>query len=465
MQIVKPLSQAQIEQIHSASEDILQNVGLRVEHEGLLRRLRAAGARVDQSGNVRIPATLLGELLEQVPSSYTIRQLDGTEDVVRIGSRYWIGHCSQPQMIDGDTQTPRRLCLDDVRRCNVLAQKLDAVKCIYAQRMPVPEDSAAAPGLRAFEEYVLNNGKHMFMFGTSMELLEHYMSVGRIISSSTGVPLEKMITASCPILSPLRVLEFYGEFLLRCCEAGFAICGTICPMAGATGPYSLAGNLLLANAENLFVAAVTQIVRPGNPFLYMFSPSSINMRNGKNLFYSMDRDVWRSALGQMAKHYNVPFINDCGGSMSPRYDMQAGAESLAAMLVGYSSEPAWVGGLGCFYNALGFSAEMVLIHTAWLEAASFLEEGMSFDGGRLGLESIKRVGPGGNFVTDELTLELLHQREFFSSDLFDLTAGVDGTPIHQRARRRVDAIVSQFESPLPGDVQEKLRRYFRDASA
>ena len=236
-------------------------------------------------------------------------------------------------------------------------------------------------------------------------------------------------------------------------------------MSGATAPYSLAGTLLMGNAENLFVAAMTQILRPGNPVLYMFSPSSINMQNGRNLFYSMDRMVWRSAVGQMARFYGMPFINDCGGAMSPRYDVQTGAEGMAAMCAGYASQPAWAGGLGNFYNALGYSVEMCLIQMAWLDAVKFLDKGITFDNGRLGLESIKRVGPGGDFLTDDLTIELLRKPEFFRNELFDLTAGKDGPTMLERAHDQIEALVADFESPLPGDLQERLRRYFRDEAA
>lgn len=128
--------------------------------------------------------------------------------------------------------------------------------------------------------------------------------------------------------------------MLRCCEAGFAVFGTISPSAGATGPRSFAGSLVLGNAENLFVAVVSQIINPGIGFLYMYSPCVLDMRYGKDRFYSLDRCMARSALAQMSKFYNVPFLCDCGGSIPPRDDIQAGAESITAMMTAYSGEPA-----------------------------------------------------------------------------------------------------------------------------
>lgn len=101
MQIVKPLTGGEIEKINETSEDILENLGLHVEHTELLSRLKAGGARVNETtGNVRIPTTLLRELLAKIPAKHTICQIDGTEDVVEIGSEFFLGSIVLPRVMD-----------------------------------------------------------------------------------------------------------------------------------------------------------------------------------------------------------------------------------------------------------------------------------------------------------------------------------------------------------------------------
>ena len=78
VELVKSLSQDEIDKIRHATEDILETVGFVVQHPGLLRRARSAGAKVEEAGGrVRFPAPLLRELLAQAPSSYVISGLDG----------------------------------------------------------------------------------------------------------------------------------------------------------------------------------------------------------------------------------------------------------------------------------------------------------------------------------------------------------------------------------------------------
>ena len=80
---MQELTSSQIEEIQRATEDLLENVGVQVMHDGLVQRAREAGARVDRaSGVVRLPAPLLRELLAEVPAQYQIADLFGNEFTV-----------------------------------------------------------------------------------------------------------------------------------------------------------------------------------------------------------------------------------------------------------------------------------------------------------------------------------------------------------------------------------------------
>jgi trimethylamine--corrinoid protein Co-methyltransferase len=463
MHIVKPLTDGEIERIHEASLEILETVGLKVAHEELLGVLGAAGAKVSQAtGNVRLPAAMVREHMATLPSHYTIRHVDGQSDEVGHNARFFIGSTVLPRMIDPVTGECHRPTMADLRRNNALQQRLDRVKGIYRMAEPVADEPTSAVAWASFEEYLCNNAKHLFLFGTNREVMDHAFAVTQILDESGDPSVGPIATSSCPISTPLHVPELYGEYLLRSCRAGFAVFATTAPNIGATAPYASAASLALGNAENLFVAVVSQIIRPSAPFLYMYCQMVTDMRSGKGRFYSMDRSIARACLGQMARFYDVPCISDCGGSMPPRHDLQAGAEGMTAMLAACSAAPAWLGAVGVSYNGMAFSAEMVLVHAAYLAAVEFLERGVTVDDRHLALDSIRSAGPGGDFLTDELTLELLRDSDVFENDLFDMTGRPDALGMMERAREQVDSITAGFESPLPGHLQEALRRYCRD---
>ena len=156
MELIKVLSEGEIEQIRDRTEEVLETVGLRVEHPGLRRQCREAGVAVDEPAErVRFPRPLLRELLASVPSSYVRRSPGGKEEVVGGGEQYAHAIVTDPWIVDYETQKPRRPCLDDVRRHTVIAQKLAQISTISLMDFPVTDVPEPISSLRAFEEHVL----------------------------------------------------------------------------------------------------------------------------------------------------------------------------------------------------------------------------------------------------------------------------------------------------------------------
>jgi len=462
MNFVTPLSENQIAQVCDRTAEILETTGIRVGHDGMLRKCRQAGAQVDEaSGLVRFPRLLLAELLASVPASYTVRGVDGKEYV--IGGDHQIAHAivTDPWIIDYETQAPRRPCLEDLRRHTVIAQKLDRVAAISLMDYPVTDVTRPTSSLRAFEEHVLYHSKHIWVFATDLERYGHFMEVGQILSQGHALNGSRLFSVAVGVLSPLSVSELNVEFLLDACAHDFPVIPTVCPMAGMTSPYSLAGTLLHDNIEVIALAALTQIVRPGHPYLYAVGPSVTNMHSGHDQYYTLDKVLWKIGGAQLGKAYHMPVAVEAGGSMTYRYDQQNGAEGILFMLAATGCGANSLNGFGSTYNAIGMSAEMMVIHDAWLAAARFLQRGICFDDGRLGAESIQQAGPGGNFLTAPLTLKGLRNQEFFANPLFDYSGGAEeGLPLLTRAHEQVEELVMNPESPLPGQVQEEVHRYF-----
>ncbi len=463
MNFIATLTDSQIEEIRDKTAEILETAGLRVGHADMLRRCREAGAVVDEaSGTVRFPRPLLAELLASVPSEYTVTGADGAE--YTIGGEHQ--HChtivTDPWIVDYETQTPRRPCLDDLRRHTVIAQKLKQVAFISLMDFPVTDVEGPTSSLRAFEEHVLHHARHTWVFATDLERYRHFLEIGKIVAATQGrdVSGSRLLSVAVGVLSPMAVTGLNVEFLLEACARDFPVIPTVCPMAGMSSPYSLAGTVLLGNVELIGLAALTQIVRRGQPYLYAFGPSAADMRSGHDLYYTLDKVLWKIAGAQLGKSYNMPIAVEAGGSMTFRYDQQNGAEGILFMLAALGAGANTINGIGSTYNAIGMSAEMMVIHTAWMEAARFLQRGIRFDGGRLGLESILRTGPGGSYLTDDLTLHCLRQKEFFANPMFDHSGGAEvGEPLLARAHEQVERLTADAASPLTEQVQEGIRRY------
>ena len=56
------------------------------------------------------------------------------------------------------------------------------------------------------------------------------------------------------------------------------------------------------------------------------------MRHMHDMYYTLDKVLWKLAAVQLGKSYNMPVGAECGGSMTYRYDQQNGAEGALFML-------------------------------------------------------------------------------------------------------------------------------------
>jgi trimethylamine--corrinoid protein Co-methyltransferase len=311
---------------------------------------------------------------------------------------------------------------------------------------------------------VLYHDKHIMIYATNEERYADWLNVVRIVGGSDDLTQRRLASAAVGVLSPLAVSALNVEFLLSACANNLPVIPTTCPIAGMTSPYSLASTLLQANIETIGLAALTQVVRRGHPYLYATGLSVGHMRQMHDMYYTLDKVLWKVGAVQLGKSYNIPVNAEAGGSMTYRYDQQNGAEGALFMLGAANSDADLITGFGSTYNAIGMSAEMMLIHSAWLAAAEYLKRGIQVDELRLGVESIRHAGPGGSFMTDDLTVQLLRKREFFSHDLFDYAAetAVEGPSLLARAHARVEQMTANPQSPHSEAVQVKLHRYFAD---
>ncbi len=458
------LSEGQVERVHAEAERLLAETGIKVLDEDLLRRCREAGCAVEpHSGAVRVPKPLLRELIGRAPRTYAIRGIGGRAFEVGGAQPWGVAIVTDPWIVDYETQRPRRPRLEDLRRHTIIAEQMDGVAAISRMDFPVEDVPGPASSLRALEMHLLHTTKHYYFPSASPESNGMWMDLMRILADGNDATQARLFSVMVAVISPLVFSSVNADLLRLAAEYNAPVMPTVCPMAGSTSPYTPGGTLLLGHAENLAAAALTQILCPGHPFLYAFGPSVTDLRTGHDLYYTLDKVLWKAAGVQLAKHVHLPAAAECGGTMTFRSDPQNGAEGMLFMLSAVASGADILAGFGSCYCGVGMSAEMMLIQEAWLGAARHLMRGIDTSERLLASDRLREAGPGGAFLTDPLTLELMRGDGFFKHPLFDRSpAEQEGRGMLERAHERVEEIVSRAVSPVPASIQEQLRRYFHD---
>ena len=99
---------------------------------------------------------------------------------------------------------------------------------------------------------------------------------------------------------------------------------------------------------------------------YVSGLSVTDLRNGADLYYTLDKVLWKNAAVQLGLAENMPVGAECGGTLTHRYDPQSGAEGMLFMLAAHASGAHRIAGFGSCHNAVGMSAEMMVIQQAYL---------------------------------------------------------------------------------------------------
>lgn len=460
--MISVLDQRQIEQIHDATFQILEDRGVQVKHRHIQELAKQRGAYVGSDDRIRIPRELLSELLAQVPAAFTIGDIGGRQCDIGQGKTYCHAIVTDPWIIDYPSGTPRRPVLDDLVKHTTIGQKLDKINAMSCMDFPVQDVAGDRSNLAALEQHLLHHNKHNFIYSAGEESLALWDDIINLYNSEAGggAPLFSMAVA---VISPLIISDFNMDIVLTACRYGLPVIPTICPMAGTTAPYSRYGTLLQGHVENTALAALVQMIKPGHPFFYAMAPSVTDMTNGNSLYYTLDKVCWKSAAIELAKSYRIPIVSESGGTMTNRFDQQNGMEGILFMLASLGSGADFATGFGSCYNAIGMAPEMMVIHDAWFDAVKFLQRKISFDQSDIVLRSMLRDNMENHFLADDLTIENLFSEEFFRNELFDFSGGMSqSVSLLDKAHEKVAALTADRNIMLPGKLSEQIQKLFHD---
>jgi len=194
-----------------------------------------------------------------------------------------------------------------------------------------------------------------------------------------------------------------SDGLIAMAEAGQAVVATPFTLAGAMTPVTLAAAIAQQNAEALFCAALTQIVRPGAPVVYGAFTSNVDMRTGSPAFGTPEYVKGAIASGQMARRYRLPWRSS-NATASAVVDAQAAYESEMAVW------GAVMGGVNLLYQGAGWleggltaSYEKLIIDAEILQMMAEVLQPLEVSEASLGLDAIAEAGPGGHFFGAEHT--------------------------------------------------------------
>jgi len=465
---LKFLDDDQVQDLHQAVLEVLGEVGVRVEWRPALEVLADAGCRVDVNTNiVHIPEHVLKRAQQSAPSTFMLHGKKPEHDVrVTLDDVYTVAGSSALYVLDLDGQR-RPSTLQDLTDFTRLIDALDQAHIMHAMVIPQELPQAGVDRI-LFSTIMKNTTRHYYSQGQGGQSVRDQVEMAAVIQGSSQAVMR------CPqfswvvcFMSPLVHPRQAVQEMMECARFNIPIWLEPTNMMGATAPLPIAGALVEHTASSLAGLVLMQTLNPGHACILSTASGGFNMQAGTYVAASPEAVLLHCATAQMAHFYGLPFQGGSGlDSCLP--DAQAGYERML------QAAPMSMAGVNFIHLAFGMmdqlltsSYEQAVIDNEILTAAFRLAEGIQVTTESIALDQLKAVGPGGQFIDHEYTLENFRRLAWHPKLTSRLAwdewqKRFDGQDMRQRANLAArDILASHHPQPLTGEQEAELDRMAR----
>jgi len=457
----RTLSMEQLQEIHNASCRILDEVGAIVHHDEAADLLKKAGAYSDDSGRTYIPDSLIEWAIRTAPARVTLYNRLGSPAMWLEGSNFYFGTGSDTMYyIDPRNGERRSWTKEDVGAAVRVADYLPQIDFVMSMGMLSDVDKRMIDR----EQYALmlkNSLKPQVVVAEdSSTLVDIIGMAAAVVGGTEKLRHQPIFALYCEPTSPLQLPFDSVDKLLLAAEnkvpVNFA-CGAV---AGASTPVTVAGTVAQANAEALAGLVVHQLKHPGAPFLYGYGDSPLDMSTMQANYAVPEALLLQGCLCDLARYYSLPSWGYAGCSNAKTFDEQAVVEGTMFTLMGALQ--------GCnlmhdvFYMESGLtgSLELLLLNNEVISRVRHMLRGVNTSQDYLGVEAVKRVGPGGDFLGDEHTARHFRenwQAEFSDFHNYEAWVAAGSKSMGERIREKLKLIMANHQpARIAADVEKAI---------
>lgn len=391
--------------IHTASLWLLEEVGLMVLDSEAVDILAGAGAKVDgKTKRVRFPADMVEEAVRHAPSEVRLygRQTDRCVHL-KPGCVFYTTNGYATNLYDPESGSRHLVDQKDLAYITQLADSLEQVD-VYSV-MATPNDTPPETNDRyQLAISLANSTKHIWNTAYGRDGVRDAVEMAAAVRGSREALRQyPLITLDLTTLSPLTLDERQAGTMIEGARHELPIGISPGPIAGATGPVTLAGTVVQANAELLGAITLCQTVRPGLPVIFTQYTRSLDMTTGGVTMGGPEFSLLRVATAEMSRYYGLP---SRGGGMiadAKAADAQMGAEKMLNCLMASLAGLTIIAGVGQadFINTV--RPDLMLIDNEIISLVRRILQGLDASPQSLALEVIAEVGPGGNYLAHDHT--------------------------------------------------------------
>ncbi len=303
------LTPVELDDIHGATLQVLQYTGINIYSREAMEIMAEGGADVDfVTGRVRIPPYMVEEAINSAPSYVILAARDPAHDVYLGGKRvHFTTFGAASRVVDPYTGRLHGATKSDLGLSALVCDALDNVD-IFTSTMVAIDMPPDTSGLHEAEAFLLNTAKHC-QHGhiDDGEEAKQFFEMAAVISGGWEELKRRPIVSImvCPS-SPLQLPKGVSEIIIESAKAMVPVNILSMVMSGASGPITLAGTLVLHNAEVLGGIVLHQLTNRGAPVIYGSSSTTFDMTCLTPPVGAPEMGMLSAAAAQLANFYLLP---------------------------------------------------------------------------------------------------------------------------------------------------------------
>ena len=436
--------------IHDASVALLDNPGIRFDHDGICELLLKHGAQAGTEAQVvRLPREMIDEALKQCPGEVALTNRHGKETRLTAtgASSIW----STPGMNINRRGERRPFTAMDMAEYSRVLDQLESLDVVFGMAMDdVPPPARDVVGLNLMTQ---NTSKHIRALCFSPAGAETMAEMRHVIGDHPWFSIG--FTAHGPLRWTRLALEIYAR------SAGHGIPATINgePMAGVSGPVTIAGSAAVGNAEILACLVVNQLLEPGRPCIYNLGLAHImDMKTAIAVTGAPENALFAQISALMGRFYGLPSCSWVS-TESMCCDAQAALEKMFGLTTHMQQGVSAIWSVGQLESELTVSPAMAVIDDEMIRYARRYLRGVEVSEDALALEVSREVGISGSFLDHEHTL-MNFRDEFFAPKIlcrrpYEAWTEAGAQTLTDRAEERADELIAH--EPQSGMTDDQTR--------
>ena len=458
-----PLPAAHVTQLIESTLILMRDSGVAFEPGSeALRILKAAGCAVADDGVVRFEPDMVRETLRSVAKSVRLWDRDGARAIDLDCHHTWfIPGMTCIKVYDLESGLPRDSSGEDLATVTRVADGLSNIDAVCIACKNVTRSDIHGE-IEEFAIMAANTVKPLEYLCESPASLGVVIEMAAALRGGRQQLYDKPYFLQIITPLPLNYHAMHTDQLIQAVRAGVPVSIGTLPIGGASTPITTAGSIVNSLATDFGAMVLAQLVRRGafcigSSDVCFMEPATGSIGNFAQTSLS---DL---IMCQVRRTLDLPsFTGAAGYSNAARFNQDAVAELTAGILQAFFSRPATLDYCGSLDQGLTYSLHALLLCNDLAGLLRTMWQGVQIDDATLALDLARAVGPRGNYLAQQHTVdhcrEHLWQSRYFGPNMPLSSAGGADSDLYARIDRDLRQILKEHRPPpLDAALADELR--------